>query len=485
VAATASYELEYHNGAAWVAFADSNVLSVSGSWETTGDQSAVSFGGDTDATLDAELLIGHWANTAHMTPIRYTTTIDADTTRTFTGVIAERSRDLDTMSFRAEGMKVLIAATKGYSPALNRKPVATKTTASSADDPAGGGWNAGLINWMLWEAGGRPYEQAGSYTAAPFYYSCDHAILAPDWSWAAGEDAWAECLRLAKDSGGQMFQDANGVIRYKQVLGYGGQVTVDALDESDYATIEMTEDPGVVFATKVTCQYVPRRRLGTQEIVDDTTPRQVEAGASVEIVLEPQNPIASLEQSSAGQLKAEAMNITQYDGSPSTTYTHTLDIAAARVTITVTNTSSFPLMIWRVRLRGDPVVAGEAGSVVADSGDTPVVERVLEQSPYIQNRRDAQRIADMTLAFYGAARPTVTVAGCVHSPSRAIGAALLLTCATWSMAASKHVILSVSHSETGMQSDYTLAFIEDLPKTDDFFVIGVTYVSGDDRYLGW
>ena len=481
----ASFTLEYHNGTAWVAFASASVLSVSGSWETTGAQGGVTFGDDTDASLSGEMTLAAWALTPHMTPIRYTTTIDADTTRTFTGVVKERSRDLNKMTFAAEGMKVLIAATKGYSLALNRKPVATKTTASSADDPGTPGWNAGLINWMLWQAGGRPYEQAGSYPTARFYYSCDHAILSPDWSWAAGEDAWAECLRLAKDSGGQMFQDANGVIRYKQVLGYGGQTTTDALSEASYATIAMSEDPGTVFATKVTCQYVPRRRLGTQQVVDDTTPRQVEPGATVAIVLEPQNPLASLEQASAGQLKPDALVVTQYDGSPSTTFTHTLGIAAARITISVTNTGAFPIMIWRVRLRGDPIVAGEAGSVVADAGVSPVVERMLEQSPYIQNQRDAQKIADMTLAFYGAARPVVTVTGCVHSPSRAIGAALLLTCATWSMTAIKHVILSVAHDETGMQAAYTLAAVEDLPKTSDFFIIGVAYTSGDNKYLGW
>lgn len=477
--------LEYHNGTTWVTIADSSILDVSGSWAVSGDESGIAFGDDTDATISGELLLASWSVLTYMTPMRYTTTIDADTTRTFTGVLSKRSRDMDRMTFDAAGMKLLIAATKGYSPAINRRPVATKTTVSSADDIANPGWASGLINWLLWTAGGRPNEQAGSYPTARFYYSCDHALLAPDWSWAAGEDAWAECLRLAKDAGGQMYQDASGVVRYKQVLGYGGQSTSDALTESDYATISMDEDPGLIFATKITCQYVPRRRLGTQEVVDDTTPRPIEPSASVTIVLEPQNPLASLEQASAGQLKPEALVVTLFDGSPTALYTHTLAVTAARVTIVVTNTATVPIMVWRVRLRGDPIVSGEAGSAVADTLASPVVERVLEQSPYIQNRRDAQRIADMTLAFYGAARPIVSAGGCVHIPSRAIGAALLLTVATWSMSAVKHVILSVEHSQTGAEAAYKLAYVEDLPKTTDFFIIGTTYVSGDNRLLGW
>jgi hypothetical protein len=166
-------------------------------------------------------------------------------------------------------------------------------------------------------------------------------------------------------------------------------------------------------------------------------------------------------------------------------YTHTVAVTAARITITVTNASGKPFTIWRLKLRGDPIVAGEAGSAYSDSGASPVVERVLEQSVYIQTRTAAQRIADMTLAFFGAARPTIIVRGCVHKPSRVVGGALLLTCAAWSMSAVKHVILGIEHAQTGMTADYTLAYVEDLPKTDDFFVIGTTYSSGDNRKLGW
>jgi hypothetical protein len=485
--ATGSYLLERYTSGSWVTIAAGSVLSVSGSWAVSGnEQNAVAFGDDTDADLRAELLLSEWALLPHLNPIRYTTTIDADTTRTFTGVVSERSRDLDKMSLSASGMKALIAATKSYSPAFARRPVATKTTATSVEDPADGAYAGGLINYGLWQAGGRPYEQAATYTAAPFYYSCDHAVLAPDWSWLAGEDTWQECCRLAKDSGGQMYQDASGVVRYKRVLGYGGVSTSDTLTESDYLTVEQTEDPGVVYATKVTCQYVPRRRLGTQEIADDTTPHHVEDGETVTIVIEPQNPIASLEVASAGQLASTALVIAQLDGSlvaqGASGYTHTLDVAAARITIDITNASGAPFMVWRVKLRGDPIVAGEAGSVSSGSG---TVERVLEQTPYIQSRTAAQRLADMTLAFYASVRPTVRASGCVHKPSRAVGGAVNLTVGNWSMSASKHVILEISHSETGAQQDLTLAYVEDLPSVASFFVVGTTYSGSDTKYLGW
>jgi hypothetical protein len=420
--------------------------------------------------------------------VRYTTTIDATTAKTFVGVITKRQRDLEKMTFDAEGMKVLIAACKGYSPAFNRRPVATKTTASSIDDPEDANYRGGQINWLLWQAGGRPYEQIASYPDAVFYYSCDHALLAPDWSWAAGEDAWAECLRLAKDSGGQMYQDHNGVVRYKQVMGYGTGTASETLTISDFASIEQVVDPGIVYATKVTCQYVPRRRLGRQQVADDTTPRQLEPGETINIVIEPQNPIAALETLNDGgsQLKPDHLIVTQLDGTPvpqgSSGYTHALDIKAARVTITISNASSKPYTVWRVKLMGDPIVAGEAGSVSSGSG---TVERVLEQSPYIQSATAAQRIADMTLAFYSAARPSVEVRGAAHNPSRVIGGAINLTVPAWSMTAQRHAVLAIDHDQTGAEAGYTLANVSDLPTIDQFFIIGQVYTASDNRYLGW
>lgn len=484
--ATASYTIEVKPAGSWVAIAAGDVLDVRGSWEMSGSPAGIAFGDDTDAGISAELLLSLWASTGHLVPIRYTTTMDADTQKTFVGVITRRQRDLDTMTIEAEGLKRLISATKGYSPAFSRRPVATKTTATSADDPTSGGYAGGLINYLLWTAGGRPLEQAASYPSATFYYSCDHALLAPDWTWAAGEDAWAECCAMATVSGGQMYQDASGVVRYKQLTGYGMATASETLDEGSYATIAQDEDPGLVYATKVTCPYLPRRRLGTQQIADDVAPRHVEPGETITIVIEPQNPIASLETASAGQLKPAALVVAQLDGSVvsqgGSGYTHTLDIKAARVTITVTNASGKPFTVWRVRLQGDPIVASEAGSISAGAG---TVERTLEQSPYIQTRADAQRLAEMTLAFYAAARPVVTLSGCVHSPSRTVGSAINLSCAAWEMAAQRHVILSIAHNQTGIEAGYTLAYVGDLPKADDFFVIGHTYTAGDTKKLAW
>lgn len=485
---TASYTIEIKPGGSWTAIASGSVLEAAGDWEISGNRNnAVSFGDDTDATFSARFVYSVWASLSHLLPIRYTTFNSGDTTaKTFTGVVETMHRTLDDCDIKAAGMKVLIAATKIYSPMFVRRPVATRTAAGSVEDPTNGAYAAGLINYALWTCGGRPFEQAGSYPSATFYYSCDHAILSPDYSWLAGEDTWSECLKLAQAAGGQMYQDGAGVVRYKQVVGYAGASATDSIGMSDYTSIEETTDPEVLRGNKWTCQYTPRRRLGTQQIADDTTPRTVEPGESVTIVIEPQNPIVSLETQSGGtQLRPEALVIASQDGSriaQGTGYTHTLSITAARVTVVITNAGSRAFVVWRVLLRGDPVVATEAGSASSGSG---AIERQIQPSVYIQRRADAERLAEMYATFYANARANVSVRGCVHKPSRYVGQTVLLSCGPWSMVSVPHVILKISHGDTGITADYELAYVGDLPNPAQFYIVGSAYSAGDSKYLGW
>jgi hypothetical protein len=485
---TAAYTIEIKPAGSWVAIANASVLDASGDWEISGNRNnAVSFGDDTDATFSARFVYGVWSSLSHLLPIRYTTYNSADTTaKTFTGVVNVMHRTLDDCDIKAAGMKLLIAANKIYSPMFVRRPVATKTSPSSVEDPTNGAYRAGLINYALWTCGGRPFEQAGSYPSATFYYSCDHAILSPDYSWLAGEDTWQECLKLAQAAGGQMYQDGSGVVRYKQVVGYAGVTATDSIGMSDYASIEETTDPDVLRGNKWTCQYVPRRRLGTQQVVDDTTPRTVEPGETITIVLEPQNPIVSLETDATGtQLLPAALVVALQDGTriaQGTGYTHTLSITAARITITVTNAGSKAFVVWRVTLRGQPVVATEAGSVSVGSGS---IERQIEPSIYIQRRSDAERLAEMYATFYANARANVSLKSCVHKPSRYVGQTVLLSCSAWSMTGVPHVILKISHSDTGTTADYELAYVGDLPNPAQFYLVGSSYSAADNKYLGW
>lgn len=492
---TADYLIELKIAGVWTGIADANVLEAAGDWEISGNRNnAVSFGDDTDATFSARFVYGVWASLAYHLPIRYTTYNSADTTaKTFTGVITELHRTLVDCDIKAVGLKELIAANKIYSPMLVKRPVASKTTASSVEDPSSGGYAAGMVNYALWQCGGRPLEQAGSYPSATFYYSCDHSILAPPYNWLAGENTWDELLKQAQAAGGQLYQDADGVVRYKQVAGYAGASATDSIGMADYQTVEEKTDPDVLQGNKWTCQYTPRRRLGLQQIADDTTISHVEPGETATIVIEPQNPIAfnqdgthTIESTSGGtQLLPAALVVATQDGArvaQGSGYTHTLSVTAARVTITITNVGSKAFLVWRVVLRGCPVVATEAGSVSSGSGS---IERQIQPSIYIQRRSDAERLCEMYATFYQNARANVSVKGCVHKPSRYVGQTVLFSCAPWSMTNVPHVILKIDHSDTGLSADYELAYVGDLPDPAQIYVVGQSYSAGDTKYLGW
>jgi hypothetical protein len=128
------------------------------------------------------------------------------------------------------------------------------------------------------------------------------------------------------------------------------------------------------------------------------------------------------------------------------------------------------------------VVATEAGSVSAGSGS---VERQIQPSIYIQRRSDAERLCEMYATFYQNARANVTVRGCVHKPSRFVGQTILFSCAPWSLTNVPHVILKIDVLDTGLEADYELAYVGDLPDPASFYVVGTSYAAGANLYLGW
>lgn len=483
---TASYSVEIKPAGSWTALAAADVLSVRGALEVTGDRDhALAFGDASELTCEIETLGSVWASlTIHPCPVRVTFTIGATPAKAFVGIITEKRRDLDRVMLRCQGAAALMRVTKAYSPIVQDRPIATATSAASVEDPSDGSYQAGLLNWLFWQAGGRPYEQDFTYPAPIFYYSCEQAILAPDYSWTAGEDSWAEALRLAQAAGGQVFQDGAGVVRYRQPVGAGTSPTY-TFTESVYAGIEesVSDRP---LATKVICSYVPRAARPLQDVVSDDTPRLIPAGDTETINLEPQWPLTSVEQATAGQLKPEAITVTWFDGRTVTQgaggYTHTLTIAAQRVTLAVTNDSSQPIMLHRVTLRGTPVTAGEPGTVSVGAG---TIERVIADNPLIQSRGHAERLARMTYATTATARSVRTITGNPFDPSRTVGEVVGLTCSAWSLTAVNHQVLAIRHDETGATSDYDLVDVTGLPVLSDYYIVGATDYTGQTKKLSY
>lgn len=488
---TASYLVEWKPGGAWVDIT-SNVMSVEGDFQTTGSGSGFGFGDSSsaEATIKLDLnatgsplSVATWA----YVPIRVTFTAAAVTARGAAGVIIDLERDIDVVTLKMIGYQQLISRVRVFSQLLLNRPVATKTTALSIDDPTNGSYAAGILNWIMWQAGGRPYEQSATYTTATFYYSLAQAPIAPKYTWVAGEDGWAESLRLVRSVGGQLYQRPDGVIAYVSPLTMAGGTSQFTYTEDDYREATMRGSArDLVSSYSVT--YIPRALAGVTEIVSDGEARVAAAGATITIELQPQYPFINLETVSGGtQLLSDAISATFYDGTQvaqagSGGYTHTLSVAAQHITLTITNTGSLTFVIEKITLRAQPVIPGEPGTITVGSG-TPTV--TIEESPYIQSRSHARRLARQALDFYGTARPIITLAGCAYNPALQVGHAGTLTVASWGLSAVPVVILGIKHSDTGLESDLDVIQTSGIPALADYFVISTASQSGLTKYIGY
>jgi hypothetical protein len=481
---TATYIVEWKPAGSWVDIS-AHIEAVDGDWNLSGNKdNALSFGDASELRCTVKTVNLTLQATAYLdVPIRVTFAMDAATGYAFWGVIAKRDRDQESLTFECEGYARLIRRTRVYTESRFRRPVATATTAASVEDPADGSYVAGLINETLWEAGGRPLEQDFSYPTALFYYSVpETAILAPEWSWLAGEDAWGECLRLAQAAGGQIFQDADGVVQYLQPLSFGEGSSAATFDEDVYG--DLTEQgSGELVVTKVVCPYIPRVAQALQEVINDTTPRLVNAGETVAIVLEAQNPLKSI-LTTGGGLPDGAIKATFLDGRvvAATDFTQAAVLHGQRVTLTVENTSAYPFAIDALVIQGEPIVAGEAGVVTVGSGD---VALTVQDNPYVQSQAHAERLATMILAFHGSTLPLRSATDLVYDPDRSVGETIELTCSRWSLSAVPHLIVSKQHSETGIVAGYDLVPVAGLPKSSDFFIVGATSYTGQTKKLGF
>lgn len=483
---TAAYLVEYFDGG-WLTIPAGKVADVRlQAASATGDH-PLAFGDS--ATAGATVQLTPDALTADLArdmPIRVRYTRAASQAYGFRGLVDRCDRSLDDLTVACLAYTDLVQRTKAYSPAFYRRPVATVTTVSSVEDPASSSYQGGLINWVLWQAGGRPAAQDFSYPNAPFYYSCDQALLAPTWSWVNGDDGLAACRELAAASGGQIYQTLDGVLRFRQPLLFAAGTQVFTFTRATYNAARYTTPTGNV-ADVYVCEYIPRVARAMQEIYNDQPARVVLAGETATIDLAPQYPLKSLETApgSTNTLRTEALNIAFFDGAPVAQanpggYVHSVSVAAQRVRLTVGNYSNRPFVIHRIILRGEPIVAGETGIVRIGSGPT---ERQVPNNLNIQSRSQAERLC-LLYSLYGTARRVVTLSGCAYDPARLLGERVGLTVPEWSYTNRAHIVIGIQIDETGGTATYTLADATGLPTASNYFLIGTQNESGNTKQVG-
>lgn len=485
-----TYQVRVHDGAAWVDVS-SDVLDVSGEYRATaaaGDGNG--FGVAATPRQRVRFARERYGLPWDRRPIEIRLGFGGVNPLHFVGLIDELEQNRAEGTWTAVGYQALIAAVPEIrSPLLFRRPIFTATTVTSNENPDDAGWRGGLGNLVLWRAGGRPLEQAATYPNAIFYYSCETAILAPEWSWINGGDGARVLDELCRAAGGVVYQDTDGVVRYQEPLTFAeGTPQIHYTDSAaaltaagrvaggyaQYGDIRRQAKTRRHVVDVVRCSFVQRRLQGMQEIYSDKIPRLIEAGQSLPVILDLQLPCyrADRVEASAGTLRGAVVTPSQVPISLGQRF-------AQQLHVVITNTLAEPIGLYDLRAYGQPLVAGEEGSI---SYGTPVGQyprsAAVPSSVYIQSRSYGERLCHLEWDFRHNPRPVVELSGCGFDPRRRLGQLVLLTSADLGLAAVPHRVIGITPSHTGVAMDLTLVDVADLPRASDFYQVGAAFGAG-------
>lgn len=489
-----TFQAEVKRGGSWVDVS-AYVVDTETSLESASGDNGLAFGSfvspGATLTLTKEQITAEWEGC----PVRIKYGFAAsDKGQQFVGLAMAFDADTTVVRLAGAGWQAIIERVAIYSPLFRRRPIATKTTLTSIDDPNEPAYAAGMINYILWQCGGRPLEQVVAYPDADFYYSLQRAAIAPDWTWIAGENAWDELGRLCRAAGGQIYQGADGVVRY-----------VEPLSLADTAATHLYTDASLTAATKVSgnasaygniqvaasvedavsrveCRFTERRLLGPREVYRNKPDLYIVGSASVTLTLDTQLPLYD-----ATRVELHACKLRGGSELTADDITYTIDaVRGQRTTVTLTNPLAVPITLYEVALFGRPLAAIEEGNAYyAGSTSRPYAStRQLEDNPLIQSASHARRLCRMVYDFATAAAQVITLTGCGFDPRRFVGETVSLTSSAHGYSARDCRIVAIRETK-GSQMDLTLAPIDGLPKRSNCWIIGTSYSGSDIRELSY
>lgn len=472
-----SYAVEVFLAGAWSAIDPDAITDAQSTLNISANQfNPLAPGDDTASSGSVTALRSATDFTWFYTPIRITYTFDGAPNRTFVGIINDRSSDGAERTLTCRGIDAKIRTTKLHSPLFARRPVASRTTPTSIDDPANPSYQAGVLNWIMWQCGGRPYQQASGYLTALFYYNFDASVLDPRYMWVAGEDAWAEAQKLCAASGGRLYVSDDGVVIYRNPLQLNATATGTGLDPSTFGSIEERESADQAASTAVV-PYMRRYLLQSQEVLDDSVPRIIRPGDSITVTLTPRWPIFAYDGFALTITDSMGLKLTQ---DATTGYTFTATTAAQLVTLVIMNHRSTPVTLRKITGTGSPLVPGEAAEARAGSG-TP--ERAQPANEFVQDEVHARRLATMLLDLY-TPTPTRTITDAIYDPYTHLGDVKAVTDPDLGLSATPH-LLTARSDDNGEVVTYTAVSTAHLLRLDEVFLMDTIYGPSDTRKLSY
>lgn len=481
------YRIAVHNGSTFVDIPDSEILSISGTNETINNrENALTFGDAvitelTFTAIDTVSIPVNWLRAAIWVYLTFDT---ADDMPAFYGYIVKRQRSKNVYTFTCEGiLQVRINDIKLHTELFYRKPIATKTTISSIENPDDANYVGGLINEVFWRSGGRPLAQSGTYPGNMWYYECDNALLTPEWAWIAGENVPDELYRLARAGGGQIYQTNRNVIKYVQPFRFNLGSTF-VIRDNYYGTYTESES-ALNYVATVRVPYTPRVIESEQIVYDDTTPRLIGPLGNIALEASPQQPIYQWDSrlNTVSTITNSGI-ITAYDpmNLPITPNLTIQNLDAQRVKFVITNPVNRPIVVTKIQFAGQPLVAGEQQTSIYNAGNTP--ELNVEDNPYIQSKPYAEQLARMVYDYHANIKPIITVDDCIYDPDRYVGETVTFI-STFYNVSGLYRIIGLRHDLTGVKTQLSLVSVSGIVNQNDVFVVGSSYSAGDTRRVSY
>jgi hypothetical protein len=481
----------YHNGTSWVDVT-SHVL---GATVQASLPDFLSFGAGPIPSAQVTLGVGAFTHLPAYAPIRigYGLHSFSSAFRVFVGYVTQIERTPTEMVWRCNGIGDMIAARAIRIRVHRFRPAHTQTTATSIEDPNNPAYRAGMINELLWRAGGRPLEQQSSYPDAPWYYTCSHSLINPAWTWLDGENAWEDAGRLCRAVGSLLYQDGDGIVRCRSIIhAITGTPTFGWTDEILTAAQRATQNKHGYQSlqelrsysdvpTTITVRYVRRAISAVGERYKDTIARVVAPAETISVSLTLQEPLVSL-----SRVELDAAELPT--GIQLTPTVAVVQAQAQTVVLSITNPSTTrAMLITGIRLYGTCVEAIEQNEIQhASASPTTIIPRELrtEDNPYVQDEQHAFALALLLRTVYGTVRPVVRLRGCPSDPERRVGEIVTITSQNLNINNVRALILDIRHQDNAFM-DVDCVLLPDIDDATMYYVINTTYTSSDVRLIGW
>jgi len=466
-------------------------------------------------------------------------------TKVFDGLLFERTTSLNTVTYAARGYLDLLNITLIETPLLRNRRVATyiptgttdanKFTKLKEQDPTIlEGSSVGIINAILWLAGGRPYKYKSLFDTQysgvagqrpKFYYDCEASVINPEWVWFNYENLYSDLTLLCKASGGMLSQDLDGTIQYRNIFGTKQDWNGFVIDDSKFSKLD-TNQLGTEPYSKIVTTYTPRYLSGSQEVFsavineylnyDETVERQIQfnkpvyklvnktisgqitdtiVGSDFKYVKDKINVVDSFGTKQIISARLEPHNtlyITKYQSTDTVgTFTKVKDTAvipSQSTTLYIKNTQNQASTVYvgEVSLFGRALESATQETYMLPLNQYPAIsgykELRLNDNPYIQSESQAVRLVNVAKYLMEIPRPALSISEIPYTSALNLGDTVLVNSAFYGISG-EFKITSVAFNSNLTTVQLSLLSMSGLFSSSETFQVGNSYQNADSRVL--